>query len=198
MIDGLTFDAETHVYRFRGEVVPGVTSILKPLQDFSCVPVAVLEAASSFGTAVHLACELWDKGVLDEDLLDPALVPYLAGWKQFSADHAVKWEMIEEQVYHPGLRYAGTLDRFGIVSNALAVVDIKSSAGLYPAVGPQLAAYKAAIQVAAPVINRIAVQLKADGSYVAKTYTDRTDWPLFASLVTVRNWSLAHNVTPKY
>lgn len=198
MIDGLTFDAETHVYRFKGEVVPSVTGILKPLQDFSSVPVSVLEAASNFGTAVHLACELWDKNVLDEDLLDPALAPYLAGWKQFSADHAVEWEMIEEQVYHPGLRYAGTLDRYGMVSGDRTVLDIKSSAGLYPAVGPQLAAYKNAIPFCPVTAARMAVQLKADGSYVAKKYTDRTDWPLFASLVTVRNWSLSHNVTPKY
>ena len=198
MIDGLTFDAETHVYRYMGDVVPSVTGILKPLQDFSNVPVQVLEAASDFGTAVHLACELWDRGTLDEDLLDPALVPYLAGWKQFSADHAVKWEMIEEQVYHPGLRYAGTLDRYGDVAGTMTTLDIKSSVGLYPAVGPQLAAYKAAIPFAPLASARMAVQLKADGSYVAKTYTDRTDWPLFASLVTVRNWSLAHNVTPKY
>lgn len=198
MIAGLTFDAETHVYRFLGEVVPSVTGILKPLQDFSSVPEPVLEAASNFGTAVHLACELWDKGVLDEDLLDPALAPYLAGWKQFSADHSVEWLMVEEQVYHPGLRYAGTLDRYGIVSGIRTVLDIKSSVGLYPAVGPQLAAYGNALPGAPMSVVRMAVQLKADCSYVAKKYTDRTDWPLFASLVTVRNWSLAHNVTPKY
>lgn len=198
MIDGLTFDADTHTYRFKGDVVPSVTGILKPLQDFSSVPAPVLEAASNFGTAVHLACELWDRGTLDEDALDPALEPYLDAWKWFSLDNDVKWEMIEAQVYHPGLRYAGTLDRYGSVRDTKTVLDIKSSVGLYPAVGPQLAAYKAAIPLCPATATRMAVQLKADGTYVAKTYTDRTDWPLFASLVTVRNWSLAHNVTPKY
>jgi hypothetical protein len=198
VIAGLTFDAATHTYRMNGEVVPGVTSILKPLSDFSMVPVDVLKAASAFGTAVHLACELWDKGVLDEEALDPALVPYLEGWKRFCTDHAVEWTLIEAKVYHPTMRYAGTLDRYGKVMGKAAVVDIKTSAELYPSVGPQLAAYKNAIPDAPPVTARMAVQLKADGNYVAKTYTNRTDWPMFASLVTVRNWCAEHNVTPHF
>ena len=34
-MSGLTFDEATHTYRFNGNVVPGVTSILSPLTDFS-------------------------------------------------------------------------------------------------------------------------------------------------------------------
>lgn len=198
MIDGLTFDAETHVYRFRGEVVPGVTSILKPLSDFSFVSAGVMKAACDFGHAVHLACELWDKGTLDEDQLDPALVPYLAGWKQFSVDYEVEWELIEEVVYHPGMRYAGTLDRYGRMKGKRGPADIKSSAEFYPSVGPQLAAYKEAMPTRYPFDIRMGVLLKADGTYVAREFTNRTDWPLFASLITVRNWCAAHNVTPKF
>ena len=49
----LTFDAEKHEYRWNGQLVPGVTSILEPLTDFSFVPPDVLRAAQDFGTAVH-------------------------------------------------------------------------------------------------------------------------------------------------
>lgn len=193
---GLTFDADTHTYRFDGVVVPGVTTILKPLTDFSAVPPHVLDAASAFGTAVHLACELDDVGTLDEDQLDPALAPYLDAWRKFSAEHAVQWDQIEQRVYHPTMRYAGTLDRFGRVDGDLTVVDIKSSVQLYPSVGPQLAAYANALMH--PYAKRMAVQLKADGTYVAKPYTDPSDWPMFASLLTVRTWCARHSITPNF
>jgi hypothetical protein len=192
----LTFDEASHTYHFGGQVVPGVTSILSPLTDFSRVPPAVLEAASQFGKAVHRACELDDLGTLDEDSLDPALKPYLQAWRKFSAEHQVQWDVIEEPVYHATMRYAGTPDRFGLVNGVRTVVDIKSTAQLYPAVGPQLSAYANALLE--PFAIRMAVQLKADGTYVAKTYKDPTDWPMFASLLTLRTWCKQHSITPNF
>jgi hypothetical protein len=193
----LTFDEASHTYRFGGHVVPGVTSILAPLTDFSKVPPAVLEAASQFGKAVHLACELDDELLLDEDQLDPALAPYLAAWRKFCEEHRVEWYEIELPVYHPTMRYAGTPDRIGMVDGQPSVVDIKTTAALYPSVGPQLAAYAEAKNLG-PRAKRIAVQLKADGTYVAKTYTDPTDWPVFCSLLTLRNWCARNSITPNF
>jgi hypothetical protein len=198
MIDGLTFDEESHTYSFGGRAVPGVTSILKPLTDLSAVPAVVLNAASSFGTAVHRACELDDLGDLESSSLDPALLPYLNAWRSFSKDYEVEWSLIEARVFNERLFYAGTLDRYGRCGGRQAVVDIKSSAQLYPSVGPQIAAYKNAIDGVPPICDRIAVQLKGDGSYIAKHYTDKNDWPVFASLLTLRNWCVANNVTPKF
>lgn len=192
----LSFDEATHTYRFGGQVVPGVTSILSPLTDFSRVPPHVLQAAADFGKAVHRACELDDLGELDETTLDDALLPYLQAWRKFSAEHDVQWEQIERPVYHATMRYAGTPDRFGKVNGRPTVVDIKSTAQLYPSVGPQLAAYANALQN--PYADRIAVQLKADGTYVAKPYKDPTDWPVFASLMTLRNWCALHSITPTF
>lgn len=192
----LTFDEPSHTYRFNDQVVPGVTSILSPLTDFDRVPPAVLEAASQFGKAVHLACELDDLDDLNEATLDPALKPYLSAWRRFSKEHAVEWTVIEEPAYHATMRYAGTPDRLGMVNGILTVVDIKSTAQLYPAVGPQLAAYANAMNVSHA--RRMAVQLKADGTYVAKPYTDPTDWPVFASLLTLRNWCGRHSITPNF
>jgi len=195
-MNGLTFDADTHTYRYNGNVVPGVTSILAPLTDFGSVPTHVLQAASDFGTAVHYACELDDLGELDEGQLDAALAPYLEGWRKFSKDYAVVWSLIEQRVYHKSMGYAGTLDRMGMVKGLSTVVDIKSSAQLYPAVGPQLAAYQQATPVTPQ--QRMAVQLKANGTYVVKVYTDPTDWPLFASLLTLHTWCARHSITPNF
>lgn len=193
-MSGLTFDESLHEYRFNGEVVPGVTTILKPLTNFDMVPPHVLQAASEFGTAVHKACELDDLGELDEEQLDPALRPYLSAWRKFSEEHSVKWVHIEKQVHNKTLGYAGTLDRYGHVDGMSTLLDIKSSIELYQSVGPQLAAYDKAL--GEPVIHRIAVQLKADGTYVAKTYTDPSDWPVFCSLLTLRNWCARYSITP--
>jgi hypothetical protein len=192
----LTFDEASHTYRFGGQVVPGVTSILAPLTNFDRVPPAVLEAASQFGKAVHRACELDDLGELDEAALDPALLPYLTGWRKFSADYAVEWDWVEAPKFNATMRYAGTPDRFGKVRGMHTVVDIKSTAELYPSVGPQLAAYAHALQE--PYADRLAVQLKADGTYVAKPYTDRTDWPVFCSLLTLRNWCARYDINPNF
>lgn len=202
---GLQFDEASHTYSRGGVLVPGVTSILAPLTDFSFVRPDVLEAASQFGKAVHRACELWDLGALDIDTLDAPLAPYLAGWRKFSDEWGVSWEMVEGRVYSETHNYAGTLDRFGKLTEPgklkgprPAVVDIKSSAALYPAVGPQLAAYKNAIPNVIPTTDRIAVQLFDDGTYVAKTYTDRDDWSLFLSLLTLKQWCNRHSITPNF
>lgn len=197
---GLTFDEETHTYRHNGLVVPSVTQILSPLIDLSAVPPGVLEAASKFGVAVHKACELWDLGDLDEDALDDNLRPYLAGWKLFVSENRCSWDGIEKRVFHKTLRYAGTLDRRGMVRNELAVVDIKSTASIYPAVGPQLAAYAHADirPEALPLTRRYVVQLKPNGSYECKECRNTTDFSVFASLLTLRNWCQQHQVTPKF
>lgn len=195
----LTFDEASHTYQFGGQLVPGVTSILKPLTNYDSVPAAVLDAASLFGKAVHRACELDDLGELDEAALDAALVPYLHAWRKFSADYDVEWEVIETPMYHQALRYAGTADRIGKVRRFSAVVDIKTTYELMPSNGPQLAAYaRLHDPVLGNLLDRIGVQLKADGTYVAKTYKDPTDWPVFASLLTLRTWCKQHSITPNY
>jgi hypothetical protein len=204
--EGLTFDEASHTYRHNGIKVPGVTSILSPLTNFDGVPPDVLEAASKFGRAVHLACELDDLGDLDRPTLDPALEPYLQAWERFCMDAGAQWTHVEARVFNSRLRYAGTLDRFGTLQGLngrafpegprKAVVDIKSTAQLYPAVGPQLAAYADALNQ--PSALRVAVQLKPDGSYTAKVYDDPSDWPTFVSLLTLRNWCAKHNITPAF
>ena len=192
----LTFDPAKHEYRWNGAVVPSVTQILTPLTDLSFVDPDVLRRASAFGTAVHYACELHDTGRLDEEALDPELAPYLAGWRKFCSEHACTWDLIEQRVYHPTLRYAGTLDRRGNVDGYPSMVDIKSGTSLYPSVGPQLAAYTHASSPTPAAYRRYAVRLYPDG-YELKQYTSPMDWPTFASLITIRNFCNQHRITMK-
>lgn len=193
----LTFDAATHTYRYAGKVVPGVTSILRPLTGLDAVPTDVLKRAQAFGTAVHYGCELQDRGTLATHTVDPALWPYLDAWRRFCKEHNAEWSFIEQPVYNEQHGYAGTPDRLGTVDGKQAVVDIKSGA-VMPVAGMQIAAYKNAIKGVSPLCRRIAVQLKADGSYEMHEFTDRNDWPTFLSLLTLRLWCAKHNVVPNF
>lgn len=186
----LTFDDATHTYYWNGKRVPGVTSILQALHNFDGVPANVLEAAQDRGTAVHLCCEYLDKGILDEDSVDPSITGYVDGWRRFTADLAPEWSHIEEMVYHRVLRYAGTVDRVGTIRGTGYVLDIKTSVAAHPVWGLQTAAYANAIEKQSH--KRATVQLRSDGTYRLIEWDDPSDWPTFCSLLTVRNFLERH------
>lgn len=204
----LTFDAEAHRYSYAGAPVPGVTGVLAPLSDFGAVDPDVMRRASAFGTAVHHVCELDDAGTLgDYEWDEEAIGPYLAAWREFSRAWSVKWEALERRVYHPTLRFGGTLDRFGSLvppgqpehRRRRVVVDIKTSTSLYPSVGPQLAAYANAYDpLLARSLGRYAVQLRGDGSYVCQEFADPSDFAVFCALLTLGGWCSKHNITPRF
>ena len=186
----LTFNEDEHKYYWNGVAVPGVTSLLAPLNNFDSVPRDVLAAACFRGTAVHSCCELHDIGELDENTVDAEWLPYLDAWRLFRLENVTEWELIEAQVYHKTLGYAGTLDRFGTVSGVQAVLDIKTSAAVYPSVGPQLSAYLNALKTTMPgKVERMTVQLGSNGKYkITKHKNDAADWSVFLSCLTIYNY----------
>lgn len=186
----LAFDEATHTYQWDGKRVPGVTSILRALHNFDGVSAAVLEAAAERGTAVHLACEYLDKEILDEDSIDPAIAGYVDAWRLFMAEKQPTWRHIETQCYHSLYRYAGTLDRAGEMDGDEWIVDIKTSAASHPIWGVQTAAYAHAIEK--PKARRGTVQLRANGTYRLIEWKASTDWPVFASLLTITSFLEQH------
>ncbi len=107
---GLAFDEPSHSYTFRGEPVPGVTTILEPWNGLEFVDPHTLEAAAEFGNHVHLACHLHNIGDLDRSSLDPLVAEYLVGWERFLDECNAVVIYSESKVVHPRLKYAGTLD----------------------------------------------------------------------------------------
>lgn len=181
------FDEARHEYRIGGRLVPSVTQVLSILQDLGGVPAEVLERAAEFGTHVHQAVDLWNKGSLDEDALDPALAPYLADWQKFVADTGAEILGSEIRVYHPGLKYAGTLDTLARIRGKVALIDIKS--GVVPrTVGPQLAAYETAYSSSEDnehaIRRRLCVQLTGDG-YRLHECKNNSDWSIFQSALNI-------------
>ena len=75
-----TFDPEGHVYTVNGVALPSVTSVL-PYNYRGNNEAAMLK-----GTYVHDMCRLYLLNNLDEDNLDPVLVPYLDAFKKFLND----------------------------------------------------------------------------------------------------------------
>lgn len=183
----LDFEKAGHVYRLDGRVVPSVTEILRPLENFTMVPPAVLEAARIFGGHVHEACHLDDIEALEWDSLDPALVPYVLGWRKFLKDTGAVVIASEQPIAHATLGYAGTPDRLLSWGKRLVLPDIKSTTVVPRTVGPQTAGYAAAYQsqYGGREPERLCVQLKPDGTYSSHRRRESTDWSVFLSCLNV-------------
>lgn len=190
--EGLAFNELLHEYRWDGATVPSVTQILAPLNDFARVPFDVLEFARERGSAVHAAIALAQADDLDEDSLDPVIVPYVAGWRLFMEETRFVAEEWERPLYHPRYRYAGTFDAAGLLGKTRAVVDFKTGLEVPLSVGPQLAAYQQLInterQGRNPVLARYACQLPGDGGYRLEQFTRPDDWVAFQSLLNLFRW----------
>lgn len=185
----LELDPARHEYRFRGQVVPGVTEVLADLADFSRVDPDVLARKADLGRRVHLAVQLDHENDLDESSIEPDVAPYLAAWRRFCVEHVVEVLAGERMVYHPALGFAGTLDLILRVDGGPPTcVDIKTPVRLPRAVGPQTAAYAAAYNAAAPteppVLHRAALQLGADGRFRFIPLQDPNDLTVFVACLT--------------
>src|SRR3990172_12011201 len=81
----LEFSAADHSYRLNGRPVVSVTQALAPLAQW-LGPEDAVEFARVRGDLVHAACDLVDREELDWAQLDPQLVPYLEGYRNFLID----------------------------------------------------------------------------------------------------------------
>lgn len=180
----LTFEPDGHIYRWSGRVVPSVTQALSVIErGFGFVDPERLEIAREFGRHVHKAIELFNADDLNEAQLDAPLVPYLAQWKQFLVDTGFKVEQGEEQVYHPRLHYAGTLDIRGSWRRKRWLIDLKSGA-VPKSVGPQTAGYHGALPIEVRPQKRAALALSATG-YRLVYCDDPADFSIFQSALNI-------------
>lgn len=174
---GFQFDDATHVYTLDGRRLESVTEILEGagLVDYGFLPPKVRTMALERGSAVHLATAFDDEGDLDEDSLDPAILPYLAGWRKFRSDEGAVFEQIEHRSYHPQFLYAGTKDRRVRLpkrSNSPFDLDIKCGKA-QPWVWIQIAAYQG-LDPAPRRMLPFVVELPGDGTW--REYPRPADW----------------------
>lgn len=210
----LEFDPVRHAYTLNGLPVPSVTRVISPLNEFSTfIREGTLAKAAERGTAVHFATEMHDQAFLDDlngsepppaapELLwrpedeTPVVLPYMEAWRQFLADTAFEVHAIEERTFSGRHRYAGTIDRLGVLNGQRCVIDIKTSSAIGPQVGIQLAAYQGAANERRPMAERyrkrFACQLRRDGSYRLEEFRDSADWSVFLALLQLHNWRLRY------
>lgn len=187
----LTFDEESHTYRFLGQVVPGVTQLLRPLVDFSRVPPAVLAAKSDLGRRVHEACHYLDEDDLDEESVGADVEPYLQAYKRFRAESGAEIQHAELMVFDPMLMYAGRIDRVLRLNGERWLVDLKTSIATPASAGPQTAAYLRAMGDTT-ITRRAALRLRPDGTYRLDALTDPNDMATFLACLTIRRHMEKH------
>lgn len=189
----LHFDAASHTYTIGGERLPSVTQVLEMLTDLDQIPAQKLRYAAERGDAVHYGCELHDRDELDWDTLEAELAPYVEAWIKFRRQTGFVPDKIEHRMFHPAMRFAGTLDRTGILYDLPTVLDIKAVVKTYPSTGPQLAAYETLLRATEPdgpkAYQRYAVQLCKDGTYRLHHYKDPADFGVFVSALTLWKWA---------
>lgn len=205
-----TFDPEAHAYALDGQLIPGVTEVLRQVVDLSMIRDDVLDRKRAIGSALHQAIELDAADELDPDSIDPAVAPYFAGWRRFQAEHhAFIVHANERPVFSQSFRYACTPDVWGVMSDSLShapfVLEIKSTATLHPAVGLQTAAQLRAIGEWShedgrtrdrfiATASRFALQLNNRGGYKLTKLEARDDFSTFLALLTAWRWKRRHSI----
>jgi hypothetical protein len=125
----------------------------------------MLEAAAARGTAVHKATEELDKtgGVI----VDDDYAAYVQAYAAFLHEHEAVWELTEHSLWHPEHRYAGTIDRYGLIDGERVLVDLKTVYTVHKVLyGASLNLYRRILEHRGYIVERLAIlHLKRDGSY---------------------------------
>lgn len=202
-MSSLNFDPATHTYSSEGRHVPGVTTVIAPLEPFEGIPLHIKQQALQRGTLVHKLTEVYDQNLISDDMWleieEGGLDGYLIAWEAFKRDCVQEILQSEQKVFSKRYWYAGTCDRVIKIKDRIAVLEIKTG-GLVDAYGLQTAAYKNAINemVLDPtdpkdwIEDRYVVVLKPDGTYKMAKHDDPTDFQTFIAALTIANWKASH------
>lgn len=183
---GLKFEEKRHVYTLDGQQLPSVTMLMRPLSAavYKGIDEAILNRAAARGTAVHNAIENYAKfGIID---IEPEYEGYLQAYLKWEKDYCPALIANESRAYHKQLSYAGTMDMACVIDGVVTCVDFKTSYKVEEIlVRVQLEAYaKAFASHGFEMQDKIALQLKKDGSYKAFCYRgcDIEAWQIFSTL----------------
>jgi len=106
--------------------------------------------AADIGTAVHKYLEDYlNAGINGEPLPEMPVNKHIKNailaFLEWTKENKVKFVSAERKVYSKKHGYAGTLDALGYVNGKLAIVDFKTSSGIYPEMFIQTSAYAQAV-----------------------------------------------------
>lgn len=160
----LEFDETNHIFTLDGRRIASVTQVLSHfIPHWNCDPW-YLER----GKVVHKATELYDKGTLDSDSVDPQIQGYLQGWEKFRFDYEFVPTHIEFKTYHKIYQYAGIIDRIGNSRIGNFLLDIKSGE---PTKSDKLQIAGGYLGMMPEAKNCMALYLREDGTYRALAFS---------------------------
>ena len=197
----LVFEPEDHVYTVDGEVLPSVTGIVDSADMF---PFGRANESPTFymerGRAVHAACQYDDEDRLDESTVDEIIVSRLEAWRKFRRESKVQIIANETPLWHPRLRYAGTLDRLVMWNGRYCILDLKCGKHV-PAYGIQTAGYELLTELPESIIplripkplfglkiRRWGVHLADTGRYEIIEHEGQEDRAVFKACLRINNW----------
>src|SRR3990167_5360031 len=186
------FIEDTHTYYLGDRVLPSVTEIISPLQNYTDINPHVLEHARQKGDAIHTAVKLHNEDDLDISTLDPAIIPRYEAWLKSVDDKKPVILGFEQPMFSHIYSYAGTPDLWMAMDDDIWLPDIKPNSLLkwYPI---QLSGYQQILkeQFNLPQTRRATLQLKDDGKYRFTPYQraeDARDFSVFNSLLQIYQW----------
>ena len=148
------------------------------------------EYSATRGTFVHRACELSDRGELEEAELDPVLVPYVSAWQKFIRESKFQIIEMETRLESETRQFSGKPDRIGILNGCPAIIDLKSGA-IQKWTALQLAGYE--ILKGSPH-KRFGVQLTDEATYKLTEFKDRQDRNIFLAALACYYWKRNNNL----
>ena len=164
----LILDEPTHTYWIDKVNYDSVTKIIEFL-GLSRNYDGISSFYAERGKAAHKGVELVDKGTLDDSSVSEIVQPYIRGYREFLRVSGYEPKYTELMLHHPELRYAGTIDKVGILPKlGLGIMDVKTGDSIDPAVEDQLCAYEYLWNFHypdTPINWKYALQLTADGKH---------------------------------
>lgn len=157
--------------------------------DFSRIPPEVLARKTMIGQNVHRAIWLHLHDDLDWGSLGEDLYGYVKAAARYleSRDSAIRWT--ELPFGSEGLGFATTPD---LVFEDGYVEEWKTTYRIYPKVRIQLAGQAVAVNPDSPGGRRV-IQLKPDGDYQVKEFSDDEDYEVFEGARRVALWRMRHD-----
>jgi len=183
----ITLDETDHTYRDQdGNIInPSATGLLKWAGHIDATFYDAYSA--NRGRIVHLSCQLFNEGDLDEESLDPVIAPYWKAYVRFLYDTGFKVSRGEFIAYNEALGIVCKPDIEGYWpgTKTKCLIDLKSGK-LMPWTGLQLAFQRLAIRE--PRL-RYGLELKKNGKYKLYPFVDRSDETVvLGDLARYRQW----------
>lgn len=190
--DELRFSEDSHIYTLKGNELPSVTTIMKPLsyEVYGGIDQDIMTKAAAKGTAVHQSIENYlCYGIAD---INSEYRSYFDAFLAFYHEYRPIPLATELRIYHGILMYAGTLDLLCKIDNKVVLIDYKTTAQLNPMLTRvQLEAYAKALEShEAKVDGKAILRLRKDGTYSLEWHelNDLEAWSTFTCLLTVRRY----------